>query len=138
MTGQPGVVRRTAAPVAVAAALGAWAGALAIRDPHVSGSWGYCPFLVVTGLPCPFCGGLRAVRELEHADVAAAASSNLLVVIAVPVAFLGLVGWVVRRGRGDGTEPPPGASWPVAVSVLTVALLFGVLRWLPSLAWLNP
>ena len=36
---------------------------LHLHDPHSSGAYGFCPFLLVTGLPCPGCGGLRAVIE---------------------------------------------------------------------------
>ena len=43
---------------------------LHLRDPHRSGSWGYCPWLMLTGTYCPGCGGLRAVNDLAHGDVA--------------------------------------------------------------------
>src|SRR3954470_19003851 len=113
-----GVLQRTAAPVAVAASLAGWAAGLALRDPHVSVSWGVCPFLALTGRPCPFCGGLRAVWDLEHGQVAAAAGSNLLVVLSLPVVALALLVWWVRRANGNGVEPPPWVSERTVLAVL--------------------
>ena len=137
-----GLGRRTAAPAAAAAAVAAAALALTLRDPYAPGSWGHCPFLALTGLPCPFCGGLRAVWELEHGHVSAAASSNLLVVLVMPLALVGLAAWWWRSVRGPGDRTP----WPVpdrllapaAAVGLLVVLGFGVLRWLPGLGWLAP
>ena len=66
--------------------------ALRLRDPHTSGSWGFCPSKLLLGIDCPGCGGLRAVNDLTHLDVASAASSNLLLVAgSVPGAKGGLV-----------------------------------------------
>ena len=42
---------------------------LHFRDPHASGSWGFCPWLALTGLYCPGCGGLRAVNDLTNGDL---------------------------------------------------------------------
>ncbi|GAA4354390.1 DUF2752 domain-containing protein [Angustibacter luteus] len=136
-----GLPRRTAAPAAVAGGVAALALALALRDPHVAGSWGHCPFLALTGLPCPFCGGLRAVWELEHGSLSAAASSNLLVVLVLPLALVSLLAWWRRclRGRGGtGSRRSDRLVGPAAVAGLLVVLGFGVLRWLPALGWLAP
>ncbi len=67
---------------------------LHLRDPHRGGSWGYCPWLLLTGTYCPGCGGLRAVNDLTRGDLAAAASSNLLLVGSLPLL---LVAWWCRR-----------------------------------------
>lgn len=120
-----------------------WAAALRLRDPHVAGSWGTCPFLAVTGLPCPVCGGLRAVNSLTHGDVVAAASSNLLVVAVLPVALVWWGLWLRRCRTAAGTPrtaltvlPVPALRTVVAGTVLLVG--FTVLRWLPPGAWLAP
>ena len=55
--------------------------ALHFRDPHSQYSWGMCPSAAL-GLSCPGCGGLRAVNDLTNGDLAGAASSNLLLVVA--------------------------------------------------------
>jgi hypothetical protein len=138
LTERPALLRRTAAPAAAAAALGGWAAALAVRDPHTSGSWGFCPFLVLTGRPCPFCGGLRAVWDLEHGQLAAAVGSNLLVVLALPWVALGLTIWFLRRAAGDGSELPPWARGRTVLALLGITLAFGVLRLTPALAVLAP
>src|SRR5690348_2914513 len=79
---------RLRAPAAGAAAVAAATFALHVRDPHVSHSWGVCPLYALTGLYCPGCGGLRAVNDLGNGHVAQAASSNLLLVLAIPVALV--------------------------------------------------
>ena len=72
-------------PVLTIGGLAAATLALHLRDPHVSHSWGVCPLYALTGLYCPGCGGLRGVNDLSNGHVGAAASSNLLLVLAIPV-----------------------------------------------------
>jgi hypothetical protein len=111
--------------------------ALRLRDPHEAGSWGLCPFRALTGLDCPGCGALRAVNDLTHLDLAAAASSNLLLVVAVPVA-VALWGWVLavrwRGGPLPGSRQSTSLRWGMAVIVVGVG--FAVARNLPGLEWL--
>lgn len=113
------------------------AGALHLRDPHAPGSWGFCPTALM-GFACPGCGSLRAVHHLTDFDVAAAASSNLLLVVAAPVAFLLWGRALVRAGRG-ASRP-----WSLRVHVSVwwalgfVTLVFTVLRNTPAGAWLAP
>ncbi len=111
---------------------------LHLRDPHQSGTWGYCPWLLLTGTYCPGCGGLRAVNDLTHGDVAAAASSNLLFVTAIP--FLGLA-WgrtTLDRWHGRVRQVAARRHVALAVSLLVVALVFAVVRNTPAGAWLAP
>ncbi len=110
---------------------------LRLRDPHGSGSYGFCPSLVLTGLPCPGCGGLRAVNDLTHGDLAAAVSSNLIAVLLVAGLGVAWLAWVLRRWRGrPGPMLTLGPSWGyVALGVLVV---FGVVRNLPFGAALAP
>ncbi len=63
------------APLQSLAVLGAATVAVHLRDPHVSGSWGYCPSRLLFGIDCPGCGGLRAVHDVTHLDLGAAVSS---------------------------------------------------------------
>ena len=111
---------------------------LHLRDPHRSGSWGYCPWLLLTGTYCPGCGGLRAVNDLTRGDLRAAASSNLLLVLATPV----LIAWwtrsVTSRWRGVTTVVHPRRQVALALAFLVVALGFGVLRNTTAGAWLAP
>jgi len=111
---------------------------LHLRDPHRGGSWGYCPWLLVTGTYCPGCGGLRAVNDLTDGDVGAAASSNLLFVASLPV----LVAWwghtLVDRWRGVARPASTRRHVVLALAFAAVAVAFMVLRNTGAGAWLAP
>jgi hypothetical protein len=126
------------APVLVATLGVAAAALLHVRDPHDTGSYGACPFLSLTGRPCPGCGGLRAVNDLTRGDVVAAVSSNAAVVAGIAAVALLWVVWFVRRvgGRHDARLAP--VSTRGAVLVLTAIAAFGVLRLTPWGSWLAP
>ena len=119
-----------------AAGLGA-AALLRLRDPHDPGSYGFCPFLAITGHPCPGCGGLRAVNDLTHGDVVAAISSNLLAVGLVVFVVVTWAAWAVRRARGTDAQMLV-VSDRALVLVIVVALVFGVVRNTPWGAGLAP
>ncbi|MGH3497699.1 MAG: DUF2752 domain-containing protein [Nocardioidaceae bacterium] len=124
-------------PLATAAVLAGAVTLLRFHDPHQSGSYGYCPLKYLTGINCPGCGGLRAVNDLAHGQWVAAASSNLLLVVAVPVVAGLWLRWMVRRSRGQ--DAAMATLGPRALKMLvTVALLFMVVRNLPFGAWLAP
>src|SRR4051812_16336377 len=98
--------------------------ALHLRDPHSSGSWGFCPWLVLTGHSCPGCGSLRAINDLTNGDVVGALSSNLLFVAMLPV----LAFWWGRTvQRAWSGAPPPDRSgrhpavWIMLAAVVMVA-----------------
>ena len=134
----PSRSRRLWPPVLLAGVVVSLSVALHLRDPHESGSWGYCPWLLVTGTYCPGCGGLRAVNDLTRGDVMAAASSNLLFVSSIP-----LMAWLWLRSVGQRwrgvREPLPGRLIGVAGAVAVfLVLAFWVVRNLPAAAWLAP
>lgn len=113
--------------------------ALHVHDPHHDGSWGKCPSLLMFGVYCPVCGGLRGVNDLTRLDLPAAWSSNALTFIVLPL----LVFWWLRviRDRWRGSRRPwlsylPGSRWSTAI--LTAVLLFTVVRNLPFGAGLAP
>jgi hypothetical protein len=135
-------------------ASGAAAGTLALRlrDPHVSHAWGVCPLYYATGIYCPACGSLRAVNDLTHGHLAAAASSNLLLLGLIPVVGLLYARWTLAAWQGheatargplglSGLLPrtPRLAPMPrmagIGLAVLVVA--FVVARNLPG-SWLAP
>jgi len=111
--------------------------ALHVRDPHQHGSWGLCPSAAL-GIYCPGCGGLRAVNDLTHGDVGAALSSNILVTLMIPVAVVLLALWAVDRWRGHTRVVAWTRLRPVVVSLVTVMLVFAVVRNTGSGAWLAP
>ncbi len=122
--------------IAGAVGLGAFA-LLHFHDPHSEGSYGFCPFLELTGRPCPGCGGLRAVNNLTRGDLVGAVSSNAMAVALVAVLAVAWVLWVVRRLRGhDG--PMIVLSAKIGMIVLAVFAVFGVVRNLPFGSWLMP
>jgi hypothetical protein len=110
--------------------------ALHLRDPHRPGSWGLCPWLLLTGTQCPGCGGLRAINDLTRGDIVAAASSNLLVVSAIPVVALLWARWLREswRGAAHRVSLPRALAW--CGVLLAAAIAFAVVRNLPFGAWL--
>jgi Protein of unknown function (DUF2752) len=134
----PGRLRRLASPLATGGLAVLGAVALHVRDPHAPGSWGFCP-LALLELSCPLCGGLRAVNDLTHLDLGAALSSNLLLVLALPLVVALWARRLVALWRGGAhAEAPldvPRWAW-VALGV--VVAVFTVARNLPAGAWLAP
>ena len=128
--------RRLRAPVAFAGGAAVLAVTLAVRSPYDSGSYGYCPFLTLTGHYCPGCGGLRAMHDLLRLDVAAAWDMNPLVVVAVPLVVAAWLVWMWRARRG---RPVTAPSTGAVVALAVVLLAFTVARNVPALApWLAP
>ena len=125
------------APLIVGAAGVAAAGALLLRDPHTAGSWPPCPILMLTGVPCPACGGLRATHDLLTGDLTAALSSNAYAVLTVLLAGLVFVAWSVATVRG---RRPTWLQRSSVVGGLWAGglLAFGLLRLLPELSVLRP
>lgn len=134
---RPTVLGRLSEPLLLAGGLAAAVALLHVRDPHQSGSYGYCPWLLLTGTYCPGCGGLRAVNDLTDGHIGAALSSNLLVVSLIPVAVLAWAVWVHARWRGRPLRAPT-ASKPAAWGLAVVVVAFTLLRNLGIGAWLAP
>ncbi|HEY0948840.1 DUF2752 domain-containing protein [Nocardioides sp.] len=128
--------QRMATPAITLGALGAATLALHLRDPHQSGSWGYCPSAAL-GFWCPGCGGLRAVNDLTNGDVGAAASSNLLFIALLPVLVFLLGRWVLDRWAGREREPDARLVTIGTATVCVLAVAFAVARNLPG-SWLAP
>ena len=129
---------RLRAPLLLAAALLLATVALHVRDPHRGGSWGWCPWLFLTGTYCPACGGLRAVNDLTDGDLSAAASSNLLFVGSLPLLAFFWARWLRDRWRGVHRAVGTRTALVWSGSFLAVTLVFAVLRNLPAGAWLAP
>ena len=130
--------RRLRTPVVVAGVVVGLSVALHFRDPHESGSWGFCPWLLLTGTYCPGCGGLRAVNDLTRGDLASALSSNALFVSSIPFAAWLWTRSVAQRWRGVPT-PLPARFVAVAAAVgVVLVVAFWLLRNLPFAAWLAP
>ncbi|WP_211752855.1 DUF2752 domain-containing protein [Nocardioides lianchengensis] len=129
--------QRMVAPVLTLGGLAAATLALHLRDPHSSGSWGQCPTAAL-GFACPGCGGLRAVNDLTNLDVAAAASSNLAFVVALPFIVAALALWTVRRWRGTTVQIDWQRRQHIVFVLLAGLAAFTVLRNLAVGHWLAP
>lgn len=135
----PDRVARLRGPLLLGAGAVAATVALHFRDPHESGSWGVCPFNFLTGLECPGCGGLRAVNDLTDLDVVAALSSNLLIVLAMPVVVVLWMRWVRMSWTGESVgRRAVKLSTPMVSVLLATIVVFTVLRNIPAGAWLAP
>jgi hypothetical protein len=125
------------APAYLVGGLGLATLALHLRDPHDSYAWGFCPSAAL-GLSCPGCGGLRAVNDLTNLRFADAASSNLVLVVAIPFAVAAIVVWVVARWRGSTLRAPASVRVSAGVLAALVVVVFTVLRNTGAGAWLAP
>jgi hypothetical protein len=112
--------------------------ALHLRDPHQPASWGYCPWLVLTGTACPGCGGLRAVNDLTRGDVAAAISSNALFVASLPLLAVLWTRSLVLRWRGERRPLPQAVVAWAGGTAVALLLVFWVVRNLPFASYLAP
>jgi Protein of unknown function (DUF2752) len=128
---------RLRTPVLTAGSLAAATIALHLRDPHVSHAWGICPLYALTGLYCPGCGGLRGVNDLTNGHLGQAASSNLLLVLALPVAAVLFARWTYGAWTGRNVRAVPALPRPVITALLALVLVFTVARNLPG-SWLAP
>ena len=126
-----------AQPAAVAGAALLGAGLVAWLDLGRLSFLPPCPFLALTGLWCPFCGGTRAVDALAGGDVAGALGLNAVVVVAVPLVAAEWVRWTAGRARGRPSSflNLPGRALAV---VAVVVVLYALLRNIPGLEMLAP
>src|SRR3954464_2146977 len=125
-------LRRISPPLLLAGGLLAASVALHVRDPHQAGSWGFCPWLMLTGTFCPGCGGLRAVNDLTHGDFAAAAPSNLLFVASLPAVAYFWVRSVRQRWVGVRRPLPAGVLIAIGAVAIVLVAVFWVVRNLPA------
>ncbi len=130
--------RRVAEPALTIGVLGAVTLALHLRDPHQHGSWGLCPSATLLGVYCPGCGGLRAVNDLTDGHIGAAASSNLLLLIAMPLIVFVLGRWLVDAWTGRIRDHDLRLIGWVTTGFLVAMVVFTVLRNLPAGSWLAP
>jgi hypothetical protein len=126
----PSPPRRLAGPAAGALAAGAATGFLYLVNPHAHQVFLPCPFRLITGWYCPFCGGLRMVHDLAHGQIVAGLHDDAL---AVPLLLIAVAAWlnlVIGRWRGRPVVRvrQPGWRWPAVVVVLVA---WTVLRNLP-------
>ncbi len=128
---------RMRTPLLTATTLAAATVALHVRDPHVTHSWGVCPLYAMTGIYCPGCGGLRGVNDLTNGHLGQAASSNLLLVLALPFAAVFFARWAYGAWTGRDVRAIPAVPRAVTAGLILLAVVFTVVRNLPG-SWLAP
>src|SRR4051795_4306136 len=137
LAARPTRSERMLGPVLTIGGLAAATLALHLRDPHVTHSWGLCPLYALTGIYCPGCGGLRGVNDLTDGHVGAAASSNLLLVLAIPVVVLVLGRWTYAAWTGREVAVVPAVPRAVRIGLILLVVGFTLARNLPG-SWLAP
>lgn len=78
-----------------------------------------CPFLMLTGWQCPFCGGTRLGSALLHGDIASAFAYNPVVFVSLVLGAVVGTLWIVEALGGPesglrpaGNVPPTGSARP--------------------------
>lgn len=126
--------RRILAPLALGAVALGGCVAVVATDPGDDGT-PLCWSRSVFGVDCPFCGGLRATNSLLRGDLVAALDHNVVLAVALPVAALMWVWWLVRQWRGG--EPPRRLPNWLVVSAAVLLVAFGVIRNFTGPAWMR-
>lgn len=92
-----------------------------------------CPFLTITGHPCPFCGGSRSFAEMWQGDVVGAARYHPLGPALFAGSLLGVVALVVLLVTGRSVRLGLAAEKRLylAVGVVFVAVWLFRLAFLP-------
>ncbi|ADG88167.1 membrane protein [Thermobispora bispora] len=122
-----GRARRMLLPLGTGACAAIAVACVAAVDPHRAGRLPLCPFFLLTGWYCPACGGLRAVHDLAHGDLAGALDMNPLVVAGAPVVLGIWARWTLRSWRGRPAREP--FAHPILVlAAVAVVLVFWVAR----------
>ena len=111
-----------AAAIVLAAVAADW-----VFDP-VSRHVPTCPLHAITGIWCPFCGGLRSAYELSRLHLRAALGYNVLLVAALP--FI-LVYWFSWARRAHSNQPRKPLSRTVTITLVVIAVAFTIVRNLP-------
>jgi hypothetical protein len=87
-----------------------------------------CPILAITGLPCPTCGGTRAVHLMFEGDPDLLRYNPVwAIAVGVAWALAALVAWRRLRGRAAiGPRLRPAFAWlrarPAAIAALAAGL----------------
>lgn len=130
--GRHGSSRRRAYAVAGSGVLLAGAlGYIGLVDPHNTNSvYPRCPFKLLTGWNCPFCGGLRMTHDLLHGALVASVNDNIFLLAGIPM----LAAWILIRRRYRKSA----LTIPALLTISAAAIAWMVLRNLPGFPWFPP
>jgi hypothetical protein len=100
-------------------------------NPAVSSFFPNCPFNSLTGFYCPGCGSQRAIHQLLHGNIIAAAGYNVLLLLSLPVLMYAMIATVYKTVKGTyGNWDLIYKPW-FPKAVLIIVLSFWLLRNLP-------
>jgi hypothetical protein len=124
---------RMRAPLLVAGATVAGCALLLAVDPNEPGHYPTCPTKLLSGLDCPFCGGMRCTRSLLTGDLAGAVDHNALVVALAPFAIVLWVVWAWSRWTGrELPSPGPRANRALLWAAIVAMVAWTVVRNIPA------
>ncbi len=97
-----------------------------------------CPIYAITGFYCSGCGGSRALRSILHLDLYQALRYNSVLTVLTPFLagyFFAVAVSYIRFGKDKiSAKVPKSVVW----SVVTIAVVYGVLRNIPVFSFLEP
>ncbi len=93
-----------------------------------------CPLHALTGIWCPFCGGLRSAYQLTRLHLRSALHYNAVFVLALPVLLALWIDWAVRARSG---QPRRALSRRLSIAIVVLLVVFTVVRNLPFAAGLR-
>lgn len=96
-----------------------------------------CLFHEVTGLYCPGCGVSRMCLALFRLDFQAAFLANPVILMLLPAGLIIALQMMVRYVK-TGTHLPTRTQTVIIYFMISILLLFGLLRNLPGAAQLLP
>lgn len=99
---------------------------LNMRDPNVSGSYGFCPSRALFGIDCPGCGLMRGTHALTTGDVGAAVDHNLIILPVVGLIAYAYLRWAA--GYFGYTLPQVRPRNWMIWTVAGLVLVFSVVR----------
>ena len=90
----------------------------------------HCPFKFVTGLPCPGCGGTRAVMALLHGQILEAIYLNPLSVLLVVLAIIAPLWLFIDCYRGTNSlSRVMHSPWPTPVAIIIALIILANWIW---------
>ena len=89
----------------------------------------FCPFKYITGIPCPGCGGQRALFSILHGDIINAMCINPLSVFVILFAFIAPVWLFVDCYRGtDSLHRVMKSKW--SWKTITIVAIIIIANWI--------
>lgn len=90
----------------------------------------YCPFKLLTGIPCPGCGGQRALFAIMHGNIIEAVCINPLSVLLILFAFIAPMWLFVDCYRGTNSlHGVMKSKWSWKTIIIVVLIIIANWIW---------